>query len=114
MQLDRNLPGNDGRGKYALLKLRVLQTCKQDGAFAGLTPEIAKAIKVLEENGILDWGDADTESEFFVVRLKDRYAQDALRAYAQAARSDDPEWAEEVDRLSDKAGEANRWCQFPD
>lgn len=105
MQLDRNLPDNAGRGKYALLKLRELN--RDD-------PEVARAIEMLLAAGVLDWGDAGTESEFFVIRLKDQYAQDALAAYAQAARASDPEWAEEIDEMVGRSGPANRWCKYPD
>ena len=105
MQLDRNIPGRGGRGKYALVKLRSI------GADAD---SLHEAMGLLEGAGALDWGDANTESEFFVIRLKDRYAQEALRAYAQAARNDDPEWADEITALANQAGPASRWCKFPD
>ena len=87
MRLDRHI-NQDGRGKYALVLLRN-------------TNLPLKKIKTLcHEAGIpLDLGIAGTGSEFFVIRLKDRYAWRALKAYADAAREDDPEWAEEIDIL---------------
>lgn len=105
MQLDRNLPGNAGRGKYALLKLRMLN--KND-------PTMVAAIEYLEQAGVVDWGDLGSETEFFVIRLKDRYAQEALHGYACEARSADPEWADEVTEMANRAGPANRWCKYPD
>jgi len=105
MQLDRNLPSNSGRGKYALLKLRMLN--RND-------PKMISAIEYLEQAGVLDWGDLGTDSEFFVIRLKDRYAQEALYGYANEARPADPEWADEVTEMAKRAGPANQWCKYPD
>lgn len=113
MQLDRNLPDNDGGGKYALLKLRELDAFRS-GTFRTLPPDLDAAIKLLEERGIIDWGRAGTESEFFVIRLKDRYAQSALDGYANECRNDDPEWCAEITDLARRAGPASRWCKYPD
>jgi hypothetical protein len=38
-----------------------------------------------------------------VIRLKDKYAYAALRAYSEVADDDDPQWAAEVNRLAVKA-----------
>ncbi len=114
MQLDRNLPDAEGRGKYALIKLRVLEPYRSDATFATYTPKIQAALQVLEEAGALDWGDLGTDSEFFVIRLKDRYAQEALHAYAVEARSADPEWADEVIEMAKRAGPAHPYCKYPD
>jgi hypothetical protein len=114
MQLDRNLSDSEGRGKYALVKLRALESYRSDKLFECYTPKISEALKVLENAGVLDWGYTQTESEFFVIRLKDRYAQEALHAYAVEARSADPEWADEVTKLARRAGPANPWCKYPD
>ena len=65
MKLDRNINPN-GRGKYALLKLRELDK-DRDGKTLGEAPEIIGALAVLEHAGILDWGMQGTESEFFVI-----------------------------------------------
>ncbi len=85
MKLDRNT-NPDGKGKYALINLRTNK---------------------------VEWGN-NLEDEFFVIKLKDRFAERALRAYALAVREfikhcDPPltehmeEWAEEVEGLADKA-----------
>ena len=73
MKLDRNINGN-GRGKYALLKLRKLDDWLQSGATAEVPAPIREAIALLEREGMLDWGDKP-ETEFFLIRLKDKYAR---------------------------------------
>lgn len=96
MKLDRNI-NPDGRGKYALVKLRELDPEK-------FTPEVFKAVDMLIDNGIVDLGNTQ-ETEFFVIRLRDKYAAAALDAYSMAAFSNDPEWAAEVQNLAKKAAE---------
>lgn len=114
MKLDRNLPENDGRGKYALLKLRVLESFSAtDRTFDKLPPDIARALNILEQNGILDWGDKP-ETEFFVMRVKDKYAGDGLAGYAMAAILDDPEYAEEIMEMAGRAGHNSPHCKAPD
>jgi hypothetical protein len=96
LKLDRNAAGNAGRGKYALLLLRKL------------TADIPKEV-------ILDWGTRGSESEFFVMRLKDRYAQSGLWNYANVAEHEgNQEWAEEVFEMANRSGPSNRWCKVPD
>lgn len=96
MRLDRNI-NPDGIGKYALIKLREV-------------PELPASLK---ENpqctcaavpvSAIDFGSTPT-AEFFVIRLKDKYAAAALAAYAKAAWDDgEQEWAQEVQRLADAA-----------
>lgn len=119
MKLDRNIEGNGGRGKYALLKLRNLEgwpdyfgTPRKDGAIpAGLY----NAIKTLENAEILDWGTSDSESEFFVIRLKDKYSASALFGYADAAdRDGEHEFAAEIREMAFRAGPAHPDCKKPD
>jgi hypothetical protein len=112
MKLDRNI-NDTGMGKYALLKLRPLKTMRR-GTFQSLPSNIIAAFELLEREGILDWGTVGTEKEFFLIRLKDEYAQPALRAYANKARADDPEYAAEVDEMADRAGPASPFCKRPD
>ena len=113
MKLDRNIEFG-GIGKYALLKLRKVKD-HRGGTFGEIRPKcIAVAFKVLERHGFLDWGHKNTESEFMVIRLKDKYAQAALTAYADAAEKDDPEWATEVRELAARSGPASQWCKKPD
>lgn len=75
MQLDRDIPENQGRGKYALINLRT---------------------------NTVQWGDTPDE-EFFVIKLKDQYAAETLLTYALQAQRDDPEYARAVLALSEKA-----------
>lgn len=91
MKLDRNI-NPDKRGKYALILLRKTSLSLKELRLA------------CREHGIaLDLGLAGGPSEFFLIRLKDKYAAPALWAYAHAAYEDDPEWASEVERLARKA-----------
>lgn len=90
MKLDRNI-NPDGRNKYAILKLR-----KQEKPF---TPECQQAAMTLRDAGLLDFGNTEG-SEFFVIKLKDKYAAVALAAYAMAAHDDDPEYSGEVMKLA--------------
>lgn len=87
MKLDRNIT-NPRRGKYALIKLRTAVIHTPD-ALRGTTEVTTAAI---------DYGNYD--DDFFVIRLKDKYAAPALRAYAEAARVDDAEYAEEIIQLA--------------
>lgn len=112
MKLDRNLNAN-GMGKYALLKLRKLEEMRS-GTFGELPPSVTAAIKLLEREGILDWGDAP-ETEFFVIRLKDKYARGPLCEYATAAEMDGEwEYGKEVRELASRAGPAHPNCKRPD
>ena len=54
---------------------------------------------MLEKAGVLDWGDTD-ETEFFVMRLRNKYARAGLTAYA-AAQPDDPQYAAAVLALAE-------------
>lgn len=109
MKLDRNINA-ERRGKYALLLLRKLTLCEGGSTFSN---EIESAIATLDKAGLIDWGIVGTESEFFVTRLKDRYAAPSLFAYANAAAADDPEWAGEVREMAVRA-ERSPWQKTPD
>lgn len=126
MKLDRNISA-DGSGKYALLKLRRLRELRRvNRRRDARLLEIEAAIKTLEKAGILDWGIAGTESEFFVMRLRDIYAGNGLEAYAAAAAKDaqqEPDekkskskyqWAIQVTRLAERAGTLSAFCKEPD
>lgn len=110
MKLDRNIP--DGHGnKYALIKNRALEELRQpDGT---IPDRIGDALLTLVEAGVLDWG-CTPETEFFVIRLKDKNAAAALAGYASKAQEDDPEYAYEVSELADRAGENHPNCKKPD
>lgn len=93
MKLDRNIT-NPRKGKYALLRLREWPH--------GHTPECQAAFETLKEAGAIDFGDTDA-TDFFLIRLKDKYASTALYAYSEAAREDDPEYADEILQLANYA-----------
>ena len=112
MKLDRNISENKGRGKYALLLLRNVEQ-HRGGTFDSVRSDILNAFKTLEEAGIIDWGDSP-QTEFFVMRLKDRLASAGLNAYAEAADAFDPEYAHEVAVLAGRSGLNSPFCKEPD
>lgn len=75
MKLDRNI-NTDGRGKYALLKLRRQET--------PISSEAMTAATTLKEAGLLQFGNEGPGEQFFVMKYKDRFTAPALRAYAAA------------------------------
>lgn len=89
MRLDRNI-NPDGKGKYALIKLRGPGHLTRHGR------EITVSASMVDFGGV-------PETDFFVIRLKDKYAAPALAAYAFAAMQEDPEYGREVLALADKA-----------
>lgn len=111
MKLDRNI-NSDGRGKYAILQLRKLALYESQETF-GQT-EVQKAIELLDKAGLIDWGITGTDREFFLIRLKDKYAQAALMAYADAAMLDDLEYAAEISDMGHRSGPASPFCKAPD
>lgn len=114
MKMDRNLNA-DGLGKYALINLRKLnETCSHPGIFERWTPEVAQALKTLEEVGVLEWGCTGAPDEFFLIKLKDRYAAPALLAYAEGIDGDDSEFATEVRDMAMRSGTHNPHCKAPD
>jgi len=105
MKLDRNRR-DDGHGKYAVVRMRRL-----DGAPA----EIKAALALLLTGGFVTMDAPGGEDEFFVVMLKDAYAQAGLTAYAQAALDDgEVEYAMEVLDLAARSGPSNPLCKKPD
>jgi hypothetical protein len=98
MRLDRN-SNPDGKGKYALIKLRNLTPFAFGRIVAGLVNR-SEAIPVAPD--AVDLGDTP-DSEFFVIRLKDKYAANALQAYAVSCSKDDPEFSRDVRQLAMKA-----------
>lgn len=102
MKLDRNI-NPDGRGKYALVRLR-----------GDLTDDERYALAILQGGGRLDWGRFGEPDEFWVIKLRDKYADAGLRGYADAARQDDIEYAAEVDELVSRAGISSPFCKAPD
>lgn len=78
--LDRNHPKNKGKGKYALVKLREIKGNP-------LTNE-ELMLGIVKNPNALDFGMMHSDGEFFVLRLKDKYAAAALEAYAKAVFDD--------------------------
>jgi hypothetical protein len=115
MKMDRNING-DGKGKYAVVRLR------------NISPgdEAHKLLKRLEKLGHLDWGIVGQPDEFFLVKLRDKYAASAIRGYADAVLADsqqepDPQrsrdkaqWAMQVQTMLARAGSLNPFCKEPD
>ena len=107
VKLDRN-SNADGRGKYALIKLREVPNLKK------LHVEFLGKGVICVPPAHIDFGDTP-ETEFFVIRLKDKFAPAALRAYSEAvsefafkARNEKGvegllEYATEINRLYDKS-----------
>ena len=122
MKLDHNT-NPDGRGKYALINLRKLQAPLQGACIE--MPDGSRFYHIPED--AVEWGNTVAD-EFFVLKLKDRFAGVALRAYAAAvlAHSEDlrrhavpqagewEEYAEEIDNLADRAGLNHPLCKLPD
>ena len=128
MRLDRNINGT-GRGKYGLVKNRELKEYTNilngysERVLAGTQTtvdastleamRVMNAISLLEDFGIIDWGETP-ETEFFVMKLKDRYARGGLYGYSNAAYIEDHEYAMEVEALAERAGPLHPLCKKPD
>ncbi|MEQ1698123.1 MAG: hypothetical protein ABL901_20010 [Hyphomicrobiaceae bacterium] len=97
MKLDRN-DDPSGVGKYALVNMRRYRAL--DGA---KSVEAYELLGKLDALGIIDKGARGESDEFFVIKLKDKYAGPALVAYANAAVDDDKEWAMQVLALASRA-----------
>ena len=114
MKLDRNI-NPDKRGKYAILLLRDLEKFRSpDYPHSNRAAAIGAALRVLEDAGVIDWGITGTDKEFFLIRLKDKYAEAGLRNYARAAAADDEEYANEVFEMANRAGPNSPFCKRPD
>lgn len=95
MKLDRNT-NPDGRGKYALIKLRD----NPIAGFGGNVGGVPNCVAVKES--AIDYGNTP-ETEFFVIRLADKFAANALHAYAISCKVEDPEFSQEVLDLANRA-----------
>lgn len=111
MHLDRN----NGKGKYAIINLRKLQAVIDAGTHQRSTED---AISILEDYGLIEYGAPGTEDEFFVIKLRDRFAHKALGAYAtEAFRSTVAgmrDYAHDVAALAKRAGKFSAWVKDPD
>lgn len=112
MKLDRNI-NVDGKGKYMLINLRKGEIDHQLSYIRKpYTDSLIACYRVPVD--MIEAGMQGESDEFFVIKLKDKYAMDALRAYADAARVDDPEYADEIQELAERSGPNNFWCKKPD
>lgn len=113
MRLDRNMLANNGRGKYALLKLRKLADYEPSEPFG--TNDILAAVATLDEVGLIEWGAINTEGEFFVIKLRDAFAEPALVMYANTAMlAGEKEYAREIKALADRSSSRSPFCKRPD
>lgn len=111
MKLDRN-NNPDGKGKYALVKLRNFpkqsQMTDREQVFA--------ALDTLATFGMLDYG-STPETEFMVMRLKDKFSMRGLMGYHHAITLEekpDMEYAQEILDMAHRAGPNNPFCKLPD
>jgi hypothetical protein len=95
MNLDRN-KNVSGKGKYALVKLRAI------GKMDWRSPADL-AVAILANPDCVDYGFAHHDSEFFVIRLKDKHAAAALNAYADSMEAEDKEFALCVREMAQRA-----------
>lgn len=101
MRLTRNTTP-DGKCKYAIVRLDKIRQIDeaQEGTASG---EIDEALAILEEIGVLEYGEPGTDEEFFVIKLKDENAYAALEAYSECAKWKDEELADDVFELAERA-----------
>jgi hypothetical protein len=107
MKLDRNI-NPDGRGKYALIKLRKIT----DEDFNEMLESRRDKRPFALPSEALTLGDEKGE-QFFVLKYKDKRTAPALRAYAKAVRdeigtnkrhaADLEEFALEIEQEADQA-----------
>jgi hypothetical protein len=105
MKLDRNI-NPTGKGKYALINLRKIPGDPR-------TPEdLAEAIKRNPDS--VEFGIVGQPDEFWLIKLRDKYAHAALSAYADAAEADNPEYASQVREMLSRCGKNNPYYKKPD
>ena len=99
-----------GAGKYALLLTGELLQDPDKLA----NPQIRGALMTLEQAGLIEYGPPGSREEFFVLKLKDYFAGNALLAYAAAVEDHDREYAQEIRILAERAGLGHPNCKMPD
>lgn len=105
MKMDCN-DEEKGSNKYALLNLRKFNK--------DTSPELKQALNLLNEAGIIEWGEVGFSDEFFVMKLRDINSFNGLVGYAAKAEETDNEWANEVRALLPRAGINSPFCKIPD
>lgn len=115
MQLDKNDPSKGKQGKYALLSLRRVKEATLPGNRPVMeSVQIMDAISTLDKAGLIDWGVTGSDSEFFVLKLRDIHSKPALQAYATSVAGVDLEFAAEVQELSKRSGYSHPHPKQPD
>lgn len=107
MRLDRNVNTN-GRGKYAVVKLRKLPDDP------GKRADCEHAMRILANNSMLFMDKPGDENEFFVLMLKDNFSGAALYTYAEVTSDVLPEYSSDVKELARRAGPLSPFCKVPD
>lgn len=106
MKLDRDINA-DGKGKYALIKLRMLPDRPHN------VEHLVSMLCDHPEAVVL--GDVGSADEFFPIMLKDAFAQDALIVYARTAEAaGEKEYADAVTDMAKRAGNGSPFCKRPD
>lgn len=109
MRLDRNL---NKQGKYILIKARELE--KHTGSPAFGETNVVAAMRVLHDAGLLVTSELGSPDEFFVIKLRDQFAEQALISYAQGAYDYDKEYSKDVLEMSERSGLHSPYCKLPD
>lgn len=105
MRLDRNT-NQKGKGKYALINLRRANPQNED---------VRAAIATLDWHGVIDWGDAWSKDEFFVIKLCDEFSQKALLQYSLTANVEGlREYSQDILEMAKRAGADSPFCKKPD
>lgn len=107
MKLVRNTT-SDGSCKYALLRIDKML---KDGEFTFIQDFLEKYPELKK---YIEFGEPNTEEEFFVIKLKDINSTRALTAYVLEADKTDPEFALEVMDLALRSGKRHTSCKQPD
>ncbi|MBY0561420.1 hypothetical protein [Hyphomicrobium sp.] len=97
MRLDRY--GESGIGKYGAINMRRVMKELDPLSFW----DVKLALDVLKKHAVLLESAVGEKDEFFLIKLKDRYAEQALNAYANEALPHDPEYAGQVFELARRA-----------
>jgi len=105
MKLDHNTE-SEWHGKYILINTRKLPDTTN--SVQGLISLIEAAPSAVEV------GLKGSSEEFFPIKLKDKHAAAALKAYADSIRFEDPEFAKEMYELVSRAGPNSPFCKAPD
>jgi len=112
MRLLRNDPKRQGICKYALVRLDKLSPQALEDVIQDQGTLIHH---ITESPDLIELGLPGDEEEFFAIKLKDENAKSALLEYAYRARvHGDNDFAKDVERLADRAGNNSKFCKKPD